>query len=152
MLRTAAFLVLMLNATIAAAQTLYVNSPGDGYLNLRSGPGGNYAILGEMYHGSAATVLERSGSWLRVRHESGATGWAASRYLAGWVPSLAVYSPGDGYLNLRQGPGTGHAILRRMYNGDLVTVLGRRGSWLYIRHSSGAQGYAHSRYLVAAGP
>ena len=136
-------------AGTARADALIVNSPGDGFLNLRTGPGTGFDILFAMPHGSQVYTLEWSGPWVRVRHETGRTGWCASKFLARMGPKqLTVYSAGDGFLNLRKGPGTSYEILMPMYNGAHVEVLGASGSWLQVRHPSGTIGWAHRRYLV----
>lgn len=135
----------------AEAQTLVVNSPGDGFLNLRTGPGTQYNIIRKMFNGSSVEVLERSGGWVRVRHQSGAVGWAFRQYLVRPEASgnwRTVYSPGDGYLNLRTGPGTKYQIIMPMYNGERVKVLDRNGNWLKVRHESGTVGWAYRSYLV----
>lgn len=143
---SAAFFV---TATTARAETRIVNSPGDGFLNLRTGPGSNYSIIQQMYHGSSVETLEWSGNWVRVRHQSGATGWASGKYLARPAARwLQVYSPSDGYLNLRTGPGTKYGIIRRMYNYEGVEVLEVQGNWARVRHESGDTGWAHRRYMV----
>ncbi len=145
-------LVLSLLAGLAlAGEMRVVNSPGDGYLNLRSGPGSQFQILRPMMHGTAVEVLEVNGKWSRVRHEpSGAEGWAFSRYLEafdGAAPVRYVFSPSDGYLNLRSGPGTGFAIIRRMQNHEFVEILERRGAWVRVSHQSGDTGWAFAKYL-----
>jgi uncharacterized protein YraI len=141
--------MLIASSLPARAETLIVNSPGDGYLNLRTGPGTGYAIIRPMYHGSRVETLEWAGNWVRVRHESGDVGWAYGQYLR--RPNTrwrSVYSPGDGYLNLRTGPGTKYSIIMRMYNGERVQILDRSGKWRYVRHQSGAEGWAYVDYLV----
>lgn len=136
-------------ATPSFAKTMIVNSPGDGFLNLRTGPGSSFDVIRKMYHGNRVETLEKSGNWVRVRHESGAVGWTFAKYLRD--PSgggYKVYSPGDGYLNLRTGPGTGFDIIRPMYNGDTVRVLETSGSWARVQHvSSGANGWCSSKFL-----
>lgn len=133
----------------ARADALIVNSPHDGHLNLRTGPGTGFDVVYAMPHGSEVYTLEWSGQWVRVRHETGVTGWCSSKFLARMGPKrLQVYSANDGYLNLRAGPGTGYAILLQMYNDDWVEVLASSGSWRQVRHQSGAVGWAHARYLV----
>ncbi|UYV37006.1 SH3 domain-containing protein [Rhodobacteraceae bacterium D3-12] len=143
------FFVLM--AVSAQAEMRRVNSPGDGYLNLRTGPGSSYDIVRRMTHGAKVDVLEAKGGWLRVRHRtSGREGWAYSKYLVRPKANTLqrrVYSPGDGFLNLRSGPGGDFKILRRMHHGDRVRILERKGSWVRVRHSSGAQGWAFAKYL-----
>ena len=136
-----------------AADVRYVYSPNDGYLNLRTGPGTRYRITREMYNGDRVRVVEYAGRWVRVVHESGARGWASARYLVrrGTGGSDGgkryVFSPRDGYLNLRSGPGTRYRILREMNNGEFVDILESSGSWVRVRHESGATGWAAARYL-----
>lgn len=146
--------VLLLALTVsgvARAEVLVVNSPGDGYLNLRTGPGGNFAIIMAMDHGSAVNTLEISGNWARVEHESGAVGWAHRKYMvqpAAGRTKYFVYTPTDGFLNLRTGPGTQFAIVMRMYDGTWVEVLESQGSWVRVMHQSGAEGWASAKYLI----
>ncbi len=138
-------------AGAAKAEMLLVNSPRDGFLNLRTGPGTRYNIIQRMAHGSEVETIEWVGNWVRVHHESGRTGWCSVRFLTHPADTsrwLYVDSPEDGYLNLREGPGTGYAIRQTMYNGELVEVLGRSGKWLKVRHEAGAVGWAFGRYLV----
>lgn len=148
-LATAAAVTTSLVAGAARADALVVNSPDDGFLNLRTGPGAGFEIIYAMPHGSEVHTLEWSGRWVRVRHESGQTGWCSAKYLARMAPKqLHVYSAGDGFLNLRSGPGTGYAIIMQMYNDDIVDVLASSGNWRKVRHQSGAVGWAHAGYLV----
>ena len=65
----------------ALAEMRIVNSPGDGYLNLRTGPGSSFAIVQRMYNGDSVEIVERKGGWVRVFHQSGATGWCFEKYL-----------------------------------------------------------------------
>lgn len=46
-------------------------------LNVRSGPGTNYAVTFSIGGGEKLTVLERVDKWLRVRTSGGQEGWAA---------------------------------------------------------------------------
>lgn len=58
------------------------DTTGSGYMNLRAGPGTNYASLARMNNGTRVAVLETSGAWGRVRRSDGLTGWMhmAARY------------------------------------------------------------------------
>lgn len=49
-------------------------------LNVRSGPGSNYAVLFTVKKNDRLTVLEKSNKWFRVQTESGKQGW-----VAGWL-------------------------------------------------------------------
>jgi len=52
-----------------------------GALNLRDGPGGDHTVVAQMKRGSWVEVQDRVGGWAKLRHESGAEGWALRRYL-----------------------------------------------------------------------
>lgn len=146
----AACLIFLQSLYPALAETRMVNSPGDGYLNLRQGPSSSYNIITEMYHGETVEVLRQSGSWLYVEYAQGIEGWAFARYLVPYssrLSTLQINSPGDGFLNLRTGPGSRNPIIREMPHGSSVVVLGRSGNWLEVRHQSGSTGWAHSQYL-----
>lgn len=54
---------------------------GSGSLNVRAAPSEDGDIVGRVGHGLGVTVLEESGGWVRVRLESGATGYALAAYL-----------------------------------------------------------------------
>ncbi len=69
-------------AGTARADVLIINAPRDGFLSLRTGPGSGFDIIIEMPNGTEVHTLEWSGSWVRVRHVSGHTGWCSSDYLA----------------------------------------------------------------------
>lgn len=72
----------ILAAGSGRAEGLVVVSPRDSSLDLRAGPGSGFDIIIAMPNGSQVQTLEWSGSWVRVRHESGRTGWCVARYLA----------------------------------------------------------------------
>ncbi len=147
----ASLFILIAAAAPALAETRIVNSPGDGFLNLRTGPGSEFQVVRRMGHGSAVEVLEVKGNWARVRHEfSGAQGWAFRKHLVLDSRGSAVrevWSPGDGFLNLRSGPGTDFHVLRKMFNGERVEILERKGNWVRVRHQSGTRGWTYEKYL-----
>ncbi|MDN5786427.1 SH3 domain-containing protein [Pseudorhodobacter sp.] len=135
----------------AAAQTLYVKQTHDGFLNLRSGPGVQFDILQRMSPGDRVEVLESKGTWRRVQHQDGRTGWTSGKYLAPGLifgQILKVVQTSDGYLNLRTGPGSGYSILRRIYPGDRVRLLDAQGAWRKVALGNDLVGWAHGRYLT----
>jgi len=85
-----------LSARPARADGLVVNAPGKGFLDLRTGPGSGFDTVFAMPHGSHVDTLEWSGPWVRVRHETGRTGWCAAQFLARTGASaLSVQTVGD---------------------------------------------------------
>ena len=63
--------------TDASAMTCVVTA---GTLNVRSGPGTGYAVIGTLSKGTKVNVVSTSGSWSKIN--SPKTGWVASQYLA----------------------------------------------------------------------
>lgn len=53
-------------------------------INVRSGPGTNYKIVGKANYGVVFKTLDRRGSWIKVRHENGLNGWVMRKLLWGW--------------------------------------------------------------------
>lgn len=56
-------------------------------VNLRSGPGVKYRILGSLETGDAVTILERGEGWTRVRPENLPEGWIPEGYLEATPPA-----------------------------------------------------------------
>ncbi len=53
-------------------------------INIRSGPGRRFKIVGKAYYGVVfETVLQKKG-WVKVRHESGLVGWIKRTLLWGF--------------------------------------------------------------------
>ena len=147
------YALLLALAGPAAAQGLVVAENDLGYLNLRAGPGTQHAVLERMRPGDRVAVIETLGRWARVRSPGGGEGWASLDYLERVGALTRDAAPlfvarGSDWLNLRDGPSTDSAILRRMYPGDRLEPLARDGAWLLIRHVSGAVGSAHSDYVT----
>lgn len=61
-----------------------------GNLNVRSGAGTSYSIVGSLAKGKTVVVLSTSGGWSRVLYNGVKTGYVSSQYLSG---SGAAYAP-----------------------------------------------------------
>ena len=70
----------------------YDHAAGSGYLAVRTGPGGSYRQVGELYAGDEVSVYDRSGNWYAVTCMSGRclrplwgqpspSGWAHRSYI-----------------------------------------------------------------------
>lgn len=72
-------LIIVLSETVVAAETgTVVCQTG---LNVRSLPGTNGAIVGTLYPNDVVDILDRSGSWLRIRTSEGIEGWVYGKYI-----------------------------------------------------------------------
>ncbi|OWV41138.1 hypothetical protein CDZ97_00545 [Mameliella alba] len=164
MLRLLTFLSALFFASAAAATTLWVDAPRDGFLNLRTGPSTHYQVIGKMPHASKVELLRAPGKWVKVRHVSGRVGWAHSRFLSDHRPRghghgghyggndrgqpYWVDAPRHGHLNLRSGPSGKHHVIDKMAHGDALRVLDKDGKWYKVFYR-GKVGYAHRRFLSA---
>lgn len=53
-------------------------------INIRSGPGTKYEIVGKAEYGVVFETLQRGSGWVKVRHETGLSGWVKRSLLWGW--------------------------------------------------------------------
>jgi SH3-like domain-containing protein len=60
------------------------NKRGKARINIRSGPGTKYKVVGKAQYGVVFETLKRGEGWVKVRHETGLTGWVKRSLLWGW--------------------------------------------------------------------
>jgi len=135
-----------------AAKTVYVNTPGM-TLNVRSGPGTTYAILGSLKHGEKLSVTTENSSWYKLTF-NGKTGYISASYVKDEPVSTAppaseqktgtVNAP-DG-LNVRSGPGTSNAVIGGLAHGAKVTITGQSGDWYKIKYGN-TEAWVSSAYV-----
>ena len=61
-----------------------VNSNSRKRVNIRSGPGTKYKIVGKAEYGVVFKTLKRGDGWVKVQHEQGLSGWVKRSLLWGW--------------------------------------------------------------------
>jgi len=117
-------------------------------VNLRSGPGLEYAIVTVMPQGSEVTVTGYSRIWAKVNYGN-YSGYASTNYLADKGGNTIAYTTAS--LNLRTGPGTSYAIILTIPKGSSVSVISTSGGWSKVTYS-GKTGYASASYLSSSAP
>ncbi len=55
---------------------------------------------------------------------------------------------GDNFLAVRAGPGSDHAMIDRLREGDVVEVIAFDGAWRGVRYGGGRLGWVHGDWLV----
>ena len=147
-------------------------------LNVRTGPGIQNSILHTLTKGNTVTLTgyrSADANWVQINWNN-STAWVSGKsyYLQTSVPvtNLAVWSgspstpttptTGNGkatisgvyYLNMRQGPGVGNAVIKAMPAGTVVTLLGRNvnSSWLKVQLTDGTIGWMSAAYLSTTTP
>ena len=149
-------LCLMTAAAPARAETFgsavwatVVNTPE---LNLRSGPGTEYAIIGKASLGASVQILSEYGSWYQVYlPAANLNGYMSKNYLSlSSSSSSTIPVSGTGvvsnpnptaYVNLRQYPSMTAPVLGVYYNGAVFTVLSATSDGWYQVQINGNTGY-----------
>ena len=142
------------------AKTGKVNTPGS-TLNVRSGPGTTYSTLGSLNNGVTIAVTTENSAWYKFAF-NGRTGYVSSAYIVldgstgtttppttPTTKTVYVNTPGS-TLNVRSGPGTGHAILGYFKHGDKITVTDESGDWYKVTYI-GKTGYISKAFTKADG-
>lgn len=75
----------------------YHHGSGAGFLAVRSGPGGKYRQVGEVYRGDWVEITDRRGNWYRASCQEGRCEdplWGPS-YPSGWVHRNYIRASGN---------------------------------------------------------
>ena len=149
-------------AGIALADATFRPSSGTAYatdaVNVRSGPGTSYTVLGYLSRGEKVTITGTvSNGWTQIQLPGNRLGYVSSAYLSASYPSggcvIVTPSGGDRYkvdtgaLNVRSGPGTNYRVIAVLERGDIVTRIGQSGKWFKVSTSNGADAWVSSKYL-----
>jgi uncharacterized protein YraI len=112
-------------------------------LNVRTGPGAGYRLLGAVRRDQVYVATESQGGWYRIWYD-GRQGWANGGHLsvAGGVGKHEVSSRA---LHVRSGPGSGYSRVGSAPRGSVFAVHRYSGSWGRI-HYSGAAAWFHTGY------
>ena len=103
-------------------------------LILRGGPSTDAAVLGSAPKNDAVVIVSKHGDWYKVIHNL-KEGYMHGDYLNIQNPGHAELGYGKitGYgVNLRQGPGTDHAVVTMGTKGDTAYILGLENGWYRV--------------------
>ena len=131
------------------------------FVNVRQKPSTSSAVMGKLYGGCVATVIEDSGNWVYV-NSGNVTGYVVKEYLLlGDAAEEAIaeqYSPKvqvtANTLNIRSGAGTGYEILKTVSKGSEAELLKEGTQWMKIRFSDNKTkktGYVYADYVKVTG-
>ena len=142
-------------ATTAQSGIIKVN----GSLNIRSGAGTNYSVIGSLSNKSKVEIVETSGNWYKIKYGNG-YGYVSKDYVT--VSSSSNNSNGgnntvttaqsgtikvNGSLNVRSGAGTSHSVIGSLSNKSKVEIVETSGNWYKIKYGSG-YGYVSKDYVI----
>ena len=118
---------------------------GDSSLNVRSGPGLSYGVIGSLKKNQKVTVLSTSGDWLEIKMDNG-TGWIASWYTVNTEAVGSKIISNVNSLNVRSGPSINSSVIGQLNLGDEATYNNKNGDWAQIQ-INGQEGWVHTDYI-----
>ena len=143
----------------------------NGALNVRSGAGTNYSVLGSLSNGAKVEIVGTSGSWYKIKYGSG-YGYVSKDYVT--VSSSSNNSSSNSgssnsgssnnttttpststtgtikvndTLNVRSGAGTSYSVIGSLKNGATIEIVETVNSWYKIKFNNG-YGYVSKDYVV----
>ncbi|MBQ6321908.1 MAG: SH3 domain-containing protein [Lachnospiraceae bacterium] len=122
-----------------SATTLYASTS----LNVRSGPGTEYGVLGDTDQGNDLTVTGETSNWYQVSF-NGQTGYVSKNLLV--TEYIPVYRTMTGTCYMRSEPDYGDNIIGEYGAGTTVEFLGDVGGWYKVR-IDGKTGYMGTRFF-----
>ena len=151
------------NVTANAEESEYANlaiAQVNHYVNVRKEPTTDSEILGKIYNGAVAQILDVAGEdqdWFHVVSGS-VEGYIKSEYfLYGDAAVEAVDSYVTRYatvlanrLNVRQEPGTDSKRIGYISHGEKVKLLEQQGDWLLIQYTEDKTGYVAAEYVTVS--
>ncbi len=131
------------------------------YVNVRQKGTTESEVVGKLYSGCVATVLEEEGNWVYV-NSGNVTGYVVKDYLLlGEEAEAAIakkYAPKvevtANVLNVRSGAGTNYDVLKTFGKGDTADLLEQGKEWMKIRFADGGTekiGYVYATYVKVSG-
>ena len=125
-------------------------------LNLRSGPGYEYGIIGKATRDEWVDIQNELGEWDYVTVvRTGKSGYMVDGYLkrgsSGGADLGIVNSPAaSGFLNLREYPSYSAKVLGTYYNGTVCHIISHLSGWYFVE-IDGVVGYFRQEYLIVTG-
>jgi N-acetylmuramoyl-L-alanine amidase len=117
-------------------------------VNVRKGPGLNFAVVAKAQAGQEVETLEKSGDWLKVRLNSGGTeGWVHKSLVQINTGQKTVKVTGS-TVNIRKGPGAGYAKVGQVRSGTLLVVSDEKNGWYLVQAPGGVKGWIAGWYTV----
>jgi uncharacterized protein YraI len=118
-------------------------------LNVRSGPGTSYGIVGYAYANQIYISFEQNSGWHRIWY-NGNTGWCSGSYLS-QVTGVTARKVTLDNLNVRTGPGTGYSIVGTAKINSLFYPHSSSSGWYGIYYGGSSQRWFSGAYTTGVG-
>ncbi len=128
------------------------------YVNVRSTPDTNGEILGKMYNGSVAQIMDTAGEendWLKVKSGT-VEGYIKKEYFICGEEAQKVIDDYITYyvqvradrLNVRKEPDVLTTRIGYLDNGEKAKLIALEGDWCKIQYSPEKEGYVSAEYIT----
>ncbi len=131
------------------------------FVNVRAKSTTASEVVGKLYAGCVATVIEEEGNWVYV-NSGNVTGYVVKDYLLfgdaaetaiakKYVPKVEVTA---NVLNVRSGAGTGYSVVDTFTKGATAELLEQGKEWMKIRFNAGGKtktGFVYATYVKVTG-
>lgn len=132
----------------------------DRYVNVRSGPSTEDEIVGKIYDGAVAHIIDTAGEeqdWFQIT-SGNVEGYIKAEYFIYGQDAVAVIEEyvtryvvvQADRLNVRKGPATEEKRIGYLDNGEKAKMLEDCGEWLRIAYADGKEGYVSAEYVNIA--
>ena len=124
-----------------------------GYLNIRKEPSTQSPVIGKIYRGSAADVVEKGEGFTKIKSGS-VEGWVSNEFIA-FGKDAEVFALENGawtatvladHLNVRENPDNTSTILATVDQGQTFIMEENQGDWIKIYYTSSISGYISAEF------
>ncbi|SHJ69396.1 C40 family peptidase [Parasporobacterium paucivorans] len=125
------------------------------YVNVRSGAGTEYEVVGKIYNNCAATILSEENGWYQIQ-SGNVTGYINSQYfLVGDAAEAKAIEIGfvnatvnTMTLNVRESQSTDSPIVAQLPEGEVYDVIQYGDGWVYLNVDSSTTGWVSMDYVT----
>ena len=118
-------------------------------LNVRSGPGQNFEVIGQVSENEKFPVLEEKDSWYKIQLTSNHMGWVASWLVEHQANSgtVKLVEATVTNLNVRKGPDASFQVLTQIQPEQSFPFVKEEGDWIQIKLNETTNGWV-AKWLV----
>ncbi|WP_232305957.1 SH3 domain-containing protein [Pontibacillus litoralis] len=129
---------------VTAERVVIIDEP----INVRSGPGVNNTIIGQVYMDDEYEKVTQKGNWIKIRY-NGEAGWIHANYVT-TVEAASSFNETAfvrvNGLNIRSKPTTSASILGQLNKGTKVQTITEQNNWVKISFQQ-KEGWIAKEYL-----